>query len=303
MTISTGTRSRVGFIAEATFGTTPATPAFAELPFTSWSVNMTRDAYEDNSIRSDRMARFNLSGNVQVAGSVDVNLTHGYYDPLFESLLQGAWTTNVLKVGSTRKAFAMEEQQLDLPQYRVYNGMIADKFSLNVPSQGIVTGKFDLIGQNQSALSGTTFTGATFTSATVKNPFTDYGASGFIKEGGSAIGYVSALQLDVDNSHAKNFVIMSNTVRDFTTARCKITGTATVLFEDSTMYNKFVGSTASSLDLKLDNGTNTLQFLLPNIKYTGATKTINGSGPIMLSMPFEALYDGTSGSNIVMTRN
>jgi hypothetical protein len=303
MTIATGTRARVGAIAEVTFGTTPATPALAELPFTSFDVGLAVDAYEDNSIRSDRMSRFNLSGNQQIAGTIGVNFTHGYYDTLFESLLQGAWTTNVLKVGTTRKSLSIEEQQLDIAQYRMMKGVIVDKFSLSVPAQGIVTGKFDVVGQSQMALSATTFTGATWVGATVKNPFTDYGAAGFMKEGGATVGYITSLDLSVDNSHAKNFSIMTNTVRDFTTQRCKVTGTASVFFEDSTMYNKFVNGTASSLDLKLDNGTNTFQITLPNIKYTGASKPIGGAGPVTMSMPFEALYDGTALSNIVLTRN
>lgn len=304
MTIATGTRARVGYIAEVTQGTTPATPAFAELPFTSWNVNLTRGAFEDNSIRSDRMARYNLTGNSEVAGQMDVNMTHGYYDSLLQSLLQSTWTTNVLKTGSTRTSLAMEEQQLDIGEYRVYNGMIVDKFQLTVPANGVVTGKFDLIGFSQSALSTATFTGATWVPvATIKNPFTQYGASGFLKEGGATVGYVTGLDFTIDNAHTKNFAIASNVVRDFTSARSKITGTASVFFEDATMYNKFFNGTYSSLDLKLDNGTNTLEFSFPNIKYMGATKTITGAGPVTMSMPFEALYDGTALSHVVITRS
>jgi hypothetical protein len=69
------------------------------------------------------------------------------------------------------------------------------------------------------------------------------------------------------------------------------------------MYNKFVNGTASSIDVKLDDGTNTYQFFFPNVKYTGATKTINGNGPISLSMPFKALYDATTTSHVVITRS
>jgi hypothetical protein len=68
------------------------------------------------------------------------------------------------------------------------------------------------------------------------------------------------------------------------------------------MYNKFVNGTATSIDLKLDDGTNTVEFFFPNVKYTGATKTITGSSPVVLEMPFAALYDVTALSNIVITR-
>jgi hypothetical protein len=304
MTIATGARSRVGYVTEVTYGTTPATPNLTELLFTSFSVNLTRDEYDDNSIRADRIERYSLSGNRTVGGSIDVNLAHGNYDVLFESLLQGAFSSNVLKVGTTRKSFTVEEGQLDVAQYRVYTGLIVDKADISVPASGIVTAKFDVIAKDQGALGTSTIdTDTTYTAAASKTPFTDNGTSGFMKEGGSVVGYVTNLQFTIDNGHQRNFAVGSNVVRDLTTGNAKITGTATVFFEDATMYNKFVNGTATSIDVKLDDGTNTLQFYFPNVKYTGATKTISGNGPVSMSMPFKALYDSSSSSNIVITRS
>jgi hypothetical protein len=303
MTISTGARAKVGYIAETVYGTTPATPALVELPFTSFGVNLTRDEYEDNSIRSDRMERYSLSGNRTVGGSIDVNLTHSLYDPLLESLCQSTFTTNVLKVGTTRKSFTVEEQALDITQFRVYTGLIIDKADITIPASGIVTAKFDVIAKDQSALSGTTIdSDATYTAPAVKPPFTDNGTAGFVKEGGAAVGYVTNLTFTVDNGHTKNYAVGTNVIRDVTPGMAKVTGTVTVFFEDAVMYNKFINGTASSIDVKLDDGTNQLEFAFPNVKYTGATKTISGNGPVTLAMPFKALYDTTSGSNLVITR-
>lgn len=303
MTIATGIRSKVGYITEVTYGTTPATPDLLELPFTSFAVNLTRNDYEDNAIRSDRMQRYSITGNRSVGGQMDVNFCHSVYDAMLESLMQSTFTTNVLKTGTTRKSFTIEEGSADISQYRNYTGVIVDKFSLNVPNAGIVTAKFDFLAKDQSALSGATIdTNSAYTAAATKTPFANTGTSGFMKEGGSTVGYVTSIQLDIDNGHASNFALGATTIRDFTTALCKVTGTAQVYFEDAVMYNKFVNGTASSLDFKLDDGTNTVEFNIPNVKYTGASKTINGAGPIVLSMPFRGLYDNTTGSNIVITR-
>jgi len=303
MTISTGTRAKVGYISEVTYGTTPATPDLTEVPFTSFAVNLTRNDYEDTSIRSDRMERYSITGNRSVGGQLSVNFSHSVYDFLLESLMQNAFATNVLKTGTTRKSFTMEEGQADVAQYRVYTGVIVDKLDLTVPAAGIVTAKFDLLAKDQSALTGATIdTNSAYTAAATKTPFANTGTSGFIKEGGSTVGYVTSIQLNIDNGHAANFALGATTIRDFTTALCKVTGTVQVFFEDSTMYNKFANGTASSLDFKLDDGTNTVEFNIPNVKYTGATKTINGSGPVVLSLPFRGLYDNTTGSNIVITR-
>lgn len=305
MTISTGARSKVGYLTEVTFGTTPATPNLLELPFTSFSVNLTRDEHDDNSIRSDRMERYSLSGNRTVSGAIDVNFTHGIYDTFLESLMQGAFTANVLKTGIVRKSVTLEEGALDVAQYRVYTGLIVDKMELIIPATGIVTAKFDVIAKDQSALAGVTIdTDTTYTAAPAKAPFTDNGTTGFMKEGGSTVGFVTSMNFIVDNGHSKNFAVGSNVIRDFTTNNAKITGTVTVYFEDAVMYNKFVNGTSTSIDVKLDDGVpNTVQIFFPNVKYVGATKTINGNGPVTMTMPFKALYDSTTGSNIVITRS
>ena len=302
--IATGSRSKVGFIPEVTFGTIPATPNLTEVPFTSFSVNLTRDEYDDTSIRSDRMERYSLSGNKSVAGSMDVNFAHGQFDSFLESLVYGTWTTNSLTVGTTRKSFTVEEAQMDISQYRVYTGVMVDKLEITVPASGIVTAKFDLLGKNQSALAAVTIDADTnWTAAVVRQPFTDNGVSGFVKEGGTATGIITNIQMVIDNGHAKNYTVGTDVIRDFTAGNIKVTGTVSVFFEDAVMYNKFINGTSTSLDIKLDDGTNNFEILLPNVKLTGATKTINGNGPVTMSMPFKALYDGTTTSNIKFTRS
>lgn len=303
MTISTGARAKVGFIAETAYGTTPTTPSLAELVFTSFGVNVAIDQYDDNGIHSDRMEQYTLSGNRSVAGTIESNLTHGIHDSLFESLMQSTFVADVLKTGVTRKSFSIEEAALDVAQYRVYTGVLVDKAEISIPNSGICTVKFDVIGKDQSSLSGTSADADGYTPAASKVPFTDGGATGYLKEGGTTIGNVTSMVFTIDNGHNKNFAVGSNVVRDLTTNNSKISGSISVFFEDAVMYNKFVNGTSSSLELKLDDGTNQYTFLFPNIKYTGATKTISGNGAITMTMPFKALKDNTSGSNIVITRS
>jgi hypothetical protein len=303
MTINTGLSTKAGFVVETTYGTTPSTPSMTTLPFTSFGVNLTRDEYEDNSIHPDRMETYSLSGNRTVAGTIEGNLSHGYYDALFESLMQSTFTSNVLKTGVTRKSFSIEEAALDISEYRVYSGVIVDKCEINIPSSGTVTVKFDVIGKDQSALTSTSIDADGYTDPTAKVPFTDYSASGYLKEAGTAIGNVTSVAFTIDNGYTKNFAVMSNVVRDLTTGNSKITGTITVFFEDAVMYNKFVNGTASSLDVKLSDGTNSYEFSFGNIKYTGATKTISGNGAVTLAMPFKALKNAADNSHVVITKS
>lgn len=309
MTFAIGARSQLGYVVETTYGTTPATPSLLELVATGHSLNMNRSEFDDNSIRPDRMERYSLSGNKSIAGSVNVNFAHSIFDDMLTSLTQGTWTSNVLKTGTTRTSFSMEAANYDVAQFVVYSGMVVDKMTLTVPSDGIVTAQFDFLGKAQTAFSGTSIDTTSngglvgnYTPAANKTPFTDNSASGFVKEGGSAIGYVTAWSLTYDNGMTPQFAVGSDTMYDLTSSNAKVTGSVTIYFQDAVMYNKFLNQTASSLDLKLSDGTNSIEFLVPNVKYTGATRTISGNGPVTVTMPFKGLYDTTTQSNLVITR-
>lgn len=303
MTIATGSRSVVGYITETAFGVTPATPDLARLPFMTWNVNLVKDEFDDMSIQSDRIERYSVSGNRHVSGDMDVNYQPLNYDSFLESVCFSSFSTNVLKIGQVAKTFTFEEGSVDILQYRIFTGMIVDKFSLTVPVSGLVTGKFSLVGKDQSALTGVSIDTAPTVVATPSVPMTHTGAGGFFKIGGSVVGYITALSLQVDNGVGQNFALGGGgTVRAFTPGFAKVTGTATVFFEDSVAYNLFVAGTASSLDFKLDNGTNTHEFNMPNVKFVSATKSVTGQGQISMTFAFKSLFDATSGSNLIITR-
>jgi hypothetical protein len=301
MTISAGALSYVAYVAESAWATTPATPELTSLPFTSFSMNVMKDIYSDLSIRADRMERYAIHGNQRVQGDLDANFSHAVFDPLLESVLNSTFSSNILKTGTTRKSFTMELGTTDIGQYSSYTGVVVDKLALNVPVNGLVTAKFTLIGKQQTNASSSIDTTPGLTAASARQPYVHNG--GTFKEGGSTVGFMTGIQMTIDNGYTTNFSLGSNYARDLSISFAKITGTVQAWFEDSIMYTKFLNETASSIDFTLTDGTNTVQVLLPNVKYTGATKTVQGQGPIVLSMPFQALYHTASSSNIVITRS
>jgi len=299
MAIATGHRSQLAYIPEVTWGTTPGTPQMISVPYTSFKADLTKQTFEDNSIIADRMARYVMFGNQTVAGELEVNLSHGNFDFLLESACNGAFTANVLKTGSTKKFFTFESGALDISQYTVYTGMLVDKMTITIPSNAPVTAKFDLMGKS-SSISGTALD-ATLTAAGAKQPYVHVG--GTFNEGGSATAIITTMAFTVDNGYDANFALGSTSPRDVTYDLAKITGTVTAYFEDAVLYNKFINGTSTSLSATLTDGTNTLQFSLPKIYYTGGSKPVSSQKAILVTLPFVAVYDGTSTSNIVITRS
>lgn len=300
MAISSGASSQVGFVTETTWGTTPATPALVALPFTDFSLALTKDEYEDSSINADRMERYLIDGNRHVAGDIGVNFAAQSFDMLLESLLANIFTANTLKVGNIRKSFTIEEAHKDINVYQAFTGIIVDKLDLTVPSNGIVTAKFSVIGKDAVAPSATSIDTDGYGVPVVATPMTHI--NGTFNEGGTATGVITSISLNVDNGYTANYSLGNAAARDLTYNFVKVTGTVSAYFESAALLAKFFNGASSSIDFTLTDGVHTMKFNMPNVKFTGASKNIGSNGPIMISLPFKALYDSVSGSNIIITR-
>jgi len=210
-------------------------------------------------------------------------------------------TAVIIKKGSTVTSFAVEKafSDLDTPEYQFYTGGVVNTLSLDVSPNSMITGSFGMIFKD--AENGTSvYHGSTVDVAT-NRPFDAF--TGYINEGGSAIAVASSMSLSLDNGFARNFVLMDDTAPQVTSGKSNVTGTITLYFVDSTVYNKFVNETESSLELQLmDDDENAYVITLPRIKYSSADTPVSSDDAIINTMNFQALDDATEGSNIVIRK-
>ena len=122
MAFAQGSRSSLSFIVESTFGTTPS-GNFINLPFTTNSMNLTKDRVEGNDIQADRMPRVDRHGNRQVGGDIVSDLRDSDFDVFLEAAMLNTWSTNVLKVGVTPKFFSLQDYAADIDLARRFTGM------------------------------------------------------------------------------------------------------------------------------------------------------------------------------------
>jgi hypothetical protein len=311
---ATGIQTRAAYITEVTAGTTPATPTFSVIPYVQFNLGMSRDIFSDPSIQADRQNHYIAFGNRKVAGEVDTILlaqtaTTGnmLFDPWFESLLQGAWTTNVLKVGTTPKSFTIETTHLDpslaASIYNRYVGCQVNQLQLTVNMGSVATCKWSFMGMDNTeattAIASSTYTATPSTSA----PLVHGNASNLFKEGGSASSIITSINMTIQQGLDANYALGSFGAASVTSSKIRVTGTVTAYFQDLTLLNKFLNGTTTSLEFKLSDGTRALDFLLPNVYYTGASHPITNDNPVVLTLPFEAIYDTGSSSAITITRS
>lgn len=302
MSIASGSRHQLAYIAEVTYGTTPATPAFTVIRHTACSLGLSKDAVESDEIRGDRHRTQFRHGNKQVGGSVDTELIYGEYDILLQAALCGTWSTGVLKAGTTRRSFTFERKFDDITQYIRYKGCEVAGFNLKISPNKMIELSFDIVGQDQDALAGSAIAGSSYSSLSSTAQFDSFNAA--ITEGGSPIAIITEAEIKLENGIEPQFVIGSATTLRPAIGRSLVSGSLTAYFEDATLVNKFINETESALSITFtDPAGKTLQFAVGALKYTSGQPDVGGEGSVTISMDFEAYYDTADASNIVITRN
>lgn len=295
MAFAQGSRSSLSYIVESTFGTTPAGD-FTNLPFSTHSLNMTKDRVEGTDIQADRMPRVDRHGNRTVAGDIVADLRDTDYDPFIEAAMLSSWSLDVIKVGTTPKFFSLEDYAADIDQARLFTGCTVNTMGVSLAPNQMVTTTFGIVGKDMSISA----TQKTQTAATTDNPFDAY--SGDLEIGGSAAAIVTAMDFTVTNGYAPTFVIGDDTAPALEFGRAVVEGSLSAYFEDAALINRFIDETETSLKVTVGDGTNTMEFFFPRCKINSADVGVDGPASRVIALSFVALYDDTEDTNLRITR-
>lgn len=311
MAFAQGSRTRLSYITESTFGTTPA-GSFTELPYSTHSLNLTKERVTGNDITSDRMPRVDRHGNRQAGGDIVFDLRADNYDALLESLMFSTWDTSPatapdeLKVGTTLKSFSIEDYMSDIDQARLFSGMVVSQAQFSIQPNQMVTTTMSFLGKDMSISA----TEKTVTSATVNDPFDAY--SGDIEIGDhagslSALASVTAVDFTINNNLNPTFIVGTDTTPQLEYGMCTVEGSLTAYVEDATLFNRFINETESAFSVSVNDPSagNEYKFYFPKAKFNSATADLQNPQSRLIQLDFVALYDDDGSgeaSNIVIYR-
>ena len=305
MAFSQGSRAGLSYVPEVTFGTTPATPSLIQLPYTTHTLNLTKERVTGNDIQPDRMLRTDRHGNRSVAGDITVDLRKGDYDALLESAFFNTFATNVLKIGTTPKFFSIEDAATDISEFRLFTGMSVSSLAVSIRPNQMVTGTFSMVGKNMT-IAGTSLDPVK-TASSVNQPFDSYSGALSIGNAGStltAAAVVTGIDFTINNALAPTFVVGSSSTPQLEYGMATVEGTITAYFEDDALINRFINETATGLQVVVDDptGVSDYTWLFPRVKINGADVPVDNPTSRIITMPFVALYDATEATNIKLTR-
>lgn len=215
-----------------------------------------------------------------------------------------AGASNTLKAGVTRRSFSVlrnftDMASIDEPFY-LYKGVEYNTFEMEITPEGIVTAGFGTIGREQGVATEAPAS-STFTAANNNGVMDSF--SGQLIEGGTLIAIITAINFTLDNGLEARPVVGSNKTIRPSIKRSNASGTITAYFENSKLVKKFIEETESSIAITIaDRAGNKYIISFPRIKYNGGQPDVDDEGPITLEMPFQALRDAGSGSQIIINR-
>jgi hypothetical protein len=300
MPFAQGSRTQLAYVPEVTYGTTPSTPAMIALPFNTHSVDLTKTRVQSAEITPDRMPRIDRHGQRTVSGDIVVEMRPADYDFLLEDALFGSFSANVLNTGTTVSSFTLEDGALDITQYRAFTGCMVNTMQISIAPNQMTTATFGIIGRNMTQ--GTSPLDASLTAASGNEPFDSF--SGTISEAGSAIAYVNSIDFTLNNNLNPSFVLGATTTPQMEFGMSTLEGTMTVYYQDKALIDKFLGETESSLSIVLDDRVAGLNYtlLMPRIKINGAAVPVANPQSRLITIPFVALRDSSTGTQLRITR-
>jgi hypothetical protein len=300
MPFAQGSRTQLAHVTEVTYGTTPTTPAMISLPFVTHSVDLTKTRVQSAEITPDRMPRIDRHGQRTVAGDIAVEMRPADYDFLLESALFGAFSTNVLNTGTTVKSFTVEDGALDITQFRVFTGCMVNTMQMSIAPNQMTTATFGIMGKNMTQ--SATPLDASLTPASTNEPFDSF--SGAINEAGSPIAYVNSIDFTLNNNLNPTFALGAVATPQMEFGMSTLEGTMTVFYQDAALITKFLNETESSLSIVLDDRVAGLNYtlLMPRIKINGAAVPVASPASRLLTIPFVALRDSSTGTQLRITR-
>ena len=298
MAFAQGSRSSLSYIVESTFGITPA-DNFQNLPFSTHSLNMTKERVAGTDIQADRMSRVDRHGNRQVAGDITADLRDTDFDDFLQAAMLNTWNANVLKVGTTPMYFSIEDYAADINQARLFTGCSVNTLSVALAPNAMVTGTFGIVGKDMTISASP----KTQDAATGAAPFDAY--SGDLEIGGSVAAIVTAMDFTLTNGFAPTFVVGDDSAPSLEVGDAVVEGTISAYFEDASLLNRFIDETDTSLKVTVgDNEVtpNTMEFFFPRCKINSADVGVDGPTSRIISLTFVALRDEAEDTNLRITR-
>ena len=306
---ATGALSKLVMGFEDSFGNL-ATEGFI-MPIVSSSLRRTRNKIQSRVIRGNFNPGRPSGGNFSVAGQIVVPLdamaSWYWFKAIFNSLTTtgtGPYDHEFKMTGVTKRiSMSIEHQFLDLdtPKYFQFTGCKVSGFSFGVGDEGEILMTMDIVGSDRTIAVSPFDVAPTDLSSyqVIEN------AHAAFKEGDVTFADASnvSFQVNFNPDTSKYLIGGGGKLGAIPDGIMSLSGSNDFLFKDTTLLEKAVNSTESSIEMTFTKAADAkVNVKLPELEYGEADPGIDGPQGIAVSLPYEAYFDNaTEASSIVVT--
>lgn len=299
MSFAQGARNRLAIKAQADYLTQATANGWLEVPYTTHSLNLSKQEIESNTQRADREVSDVRHGQRNAAGQIACELR--YADAAMELLMQSAmfnpFASNEVQIGTTRTFLSAEDWGVDVSRGRLFTGLEATRMAVSIRPNQMATVTFDMAGRDMATLSAVA-SGTTPTAPTTNGPMDSFSGAIYdaIPMSGAELNIVTSLDFQVDNGIQATSVVGDSRAPFQEFGRGRVTGTVTVYYRDNIWIDRFLNETEVPLLCQVADALgNDYIYYFPRVKYNGADAPVQNEQSRTITLPFRALKP-TSGS-------
>lgn len=301
---------RIAEVAEPTYGTTPATPAFKVVRLTGESLSFTPTTTNSQGMNPNRSVEDSILTGGSVAGAINFELAK---EAWFEEFLAGAmandWAGDSLTVGTILKSFSIEKT---LPiddvasDYHRITGAIMNGFSLTVAPNAPITGTFDILGKDytvaEAIITGATYVDPTFNPIFTAPLVTDITITGIA----AAAQCFNNITLTLNNNARALECIGHLGAREMNLGQAEVTLAFSLYYADGDLLNDLTEQTEIAISFTVndsDDPSNSYTFTLPRAKLTQVNVVAGGTGQdVVADCVATGLYDSVTDTPLLIQR-
>ena len=209
----------------------------------------------------------------------------------------------VNSVGSTRSSYAIEQNFKDLGagnDVHVFAGCEFNTFNMTIPADGLIECTVGVVGSTLStftATEGGTVAGIVDT----VNPFHSSDVKITLDGGSTAETVITDLTLNIDNGISTTNSVGSKLPIQGGIGKCRVTGSLTAHFANTTLFDSFKTSTAKDLTIQFgaNSGATSMLFDMSRILLTTGAVEVGGEGLLTVSCDFVAMRNDSNNQSTI----
>lgn len=305
---------QVALIKEATYGVTPATPAFQVLPLTGESVSANVQTTESALMTDERQTLDLILQNITAEGDLNTELA---VTPAMDILIESAMAEDLVilapvisgapdiyetMIGSTQTSFTLEKRFPDPASpgnflYHRIPGCVVNTLGMATSSGEAATITFGLLGK-ELVTSSTLITGATYVDPTdiivLRGPDT---ITLDIDSAAVGVECFSDFSFNLNNNYRGIQCLGSIGNREVVIGRASIDMAATLQFSSNDLLDILIAQSETTVDFVMQTGAAIdpgayFAAHFPRVKLSGNTIVAGGTGEdVVEDMTLAALYN------------